>query len=144
MKKDFITVTPDSGAGNNTITVAAGQNASTSSRSSSINVSGGGMTRTIKVTQAEGGTVVTIEGRLEIVGGHATVIRVLSSQNVDIDVTVKINFTPNVGEEMTNSIKIEKGKNMGVQQIASNPIPGTVTILEVSPNKSSTQIYTYK
>lgn len=143
MNKDFITVTPDSGAGNNTITVAAGQNASTSSRSSSINVSGGGMTHTIKVTQAEGGTVVTIKGGLEIIGS-STVIRAISSQNVDIDVTVKFKFTPTAGEGMTVSVKIEKGKNMGAQQIASNPRPGTATILEVSPNKSSTQIYTYK
>jgi hypothetical protein len=142
MQKDFIAVTPDSGSGNRTVTVTSSQNPATSSRSSSIKVSGGGMTRTIKVTQAQGGTVVTIKGGLEIIGS-ATVIRVISSQNVDIDVTVKVKFTPNAGEGMAVSIKIEKGKNMGVQQIASNPIPGTATILEVSPNKSSTQIYSY-
>lgn len=142
MQKDFIAVTPDSGSGNKDITVQASQNSSTSQRNSTITITGGGMTREIKVTQAEGGTVVTIKGGLEIIGS-ATVIRVISSQNVDIDVTVKVKFTPNAGEGMTVSIKIEKGKNMGVQQIASNPRPGTATILEVSPNKSSTQIYSY-
>ena len=60
MQKDFIAVTPDSGTGNNTITVAAEQNTSTSLRNSSISISGRGITRTIKVTQAQGGTTVKI------------------------------------------------------------------------------------
>lgn len=47
MQKDFITVTPDSGNGNGTVTVAASQNPTTSQRSSFIEVSGGGITRRI-------------------------------------------------------------------------------------------------
>ena len=38
MQKDFITVTPDSGNGNGTVTVAASQNPTTSQRSSFIEV----------------------------------------------------------------------------------------------------------
>ena len=51
MQKDFITVTPDSGNGNGTVTVAASQNPTTSQRSSFIEVSGGGITRRISVNQ---------------------------------------------------------------------------------------------
>lgn len=40
MQKDFITVTPDSGSGNRTVTVAAEENTG-NSRSSSIAISGG-------------------------------------------------------------------------------------------------------
>lgn len=52
MQKDFITVTPDSGNGTATVTVAAAQNTG-NARNSSIVISGGGMTRTIKVNQQE-------------------------------------------------------------------------------------------
>ena len=51
MQKDFITVTPDSGNGNGTVTVAASQNPTTSQRSSFIEVSGGGITRRISGNQ---------------------------------------------------------------------------------------------
>lgn len=40
MQKDFITVTPDSGAGNKTVTVSASKNAS-SARSTSLSINGG-------------------------------------------------------------------------------------------------------
>lgn len=53
MKKDFITVTPDSGSGNTTITVVANENTG-NARSTPITISGGGITRTINVRQAEG------------------------------------------------------------------------------------------
>ena len=62
MQKDFITVTPDSGNGNGTVTVAASQNPTTSQRSSFIEVSGGGITRRISVNQESGGTVISIKG----------------------------------------------------------------------------------
>lgn len=53
MQKDFITVTPDIGSGNKDVTVQASQNSSTSQRNSTITISGGGMTRTINVSQSE-------------------------------------------------------------------------------------------
>lgn len=51
MQKSFITATPDSGSGNGTVTCAASQNNTENSRSTSINVLGGGMTRTILISQ---------------------------------------------------------------------------------------------
>lgn len=54
MQKSFITATPDSGSGNGTVTCAASQNNTESSRSTSITVSGGGLTRTVSISQAAG------------------------------------------------------------------------------------------
>lgn len=68
MKKDFITVTPDSGNGTATVTVAADQNTG-NARNSSISISGGGMTRTVKVNQQE------IEQRFIIVGKAGNIIK---------------------------------------------------------------------
>lgn len=51
MQKDFITVTPDSGNGNGSVTVKASQNSGTSKRSSTISITGGGMTRKVAVSQ---------------------------------------------------------------------------------------------
>ena len=55
MQKDFITVTPDSGgSGSTTVTVAASANQKESTRSTSLSVAGGGMTRTVGASQAAG------------------------------------------------------------------------------------------
>lgn len=55
MQKDFITVTPDSGgSGSTTVTVAAPANQTESTRSTSLSVAGGGMTRTVGASQAAG------------------------------------------------------------------------------------------
>ena len=55
MKKDFITATPDSGgSGSTTVTVAASANQTESTRSTSLSVAGGGMTRTVGASQAAG------------------------------------------------------------------------------------------
>lgn len=61
MKKDFLTITPDSG-GTTDVTVQASQNQG-SSRTSTITISGGGMTRTIKVSQAAAS--ITYKYRIE-------------------------------------------------------------------------------
>lgn len=50
MQKDFITATPDSGTGDGTVTVSASANTGLE-RNSSINISGGGITRTINISQ---------------------------------------------------------------------------------------------
>lgn len=53
MQKDFITVTPDSGeSGSTTVTVTASANQTESTRSTSLSVAGGGMTRTVGASQA--------------------------------------------------------------------------------------------
>lgn len=55
MKKDFITATPDfGGSGSTTVTVAASANQTESTRSTSLSVAGGGMTRTVSASQAAG------------------------------------------------------------------------------------------
>ena len=55
MQKDFITATPDSGgSGSTTVTVAASANQTESTRSTSLSVAGGGMTRTVGASQAAG------------------------------------------------------------------------------------------
>jgi hypothetical protein len=54
MNKDFLTITPEFGGGGTTdVTVQASQNQG-SSRTSTITISGGGITRTVEVNQAAG------------------------------------------------------------------------------------------
>lgn len=50
MDKDFLTVTPDTGSENGTVTVTASKNTG-AVRSSSITIAGAGMTRTIPISQ---------------------------------------------------------------------------------------------
>lgn len=52
MQKDFLTITPDSGRGSQEVTVQAGANYG-NTRSTTITISGEGITRTIDVIQAE-------------------------------------------------------------------------------------------
>ena len=61
----WLTVSPTSGSNNRTITAVAAANTSTSQRTATITVSGGGITRTISVTQAGAPTAIeeeTIDG----------------------------------------------------------------------------------
>lgn len=53
MDKDFISVNPDSGSGSATVTVSASTN-SGAARSTSITISGGGITRTVNISQEKG------------------------------------------------------------------------------------------
>lgn len=50
MQKDFLTITPDSGGGSQEVTVQAGANTG-NARSTTIIISGGGITRTVTVNQ---------------------------------------------------------------------------------------------
>lgn len=59
MQKSFITATPDSGSGNGTVTCSASGNTG-ASRSTSIIVSGGGLTRTVSISQAAGIAKLTL------------------------------------------------------------------------------------
>ena len=51
MKKDFITVTPDNGTGNRTITVQADKNENYVSRHATFKVEGGGITKSVSIEQ---------------------------------------------------------------------------------------------
>jgi hypothetical protein len=63
MQKDFISATPDSGgAGSTTVNVTTNRNIS-SERSTTINVTGGGITKTVKINQAKGISVAVIVGQ---------------------------------------------------------------------------------
>lgn len=56
MQKDFLTITPDSGRGSQEVTVQAGANTG-NARSTTITISGGGITRTVTVNQRKMETV---------------------------------------------------------------------------------------
>lgn len=53
MQKDFLTITPDNGGESQAVTVKASPNTG-NARSTTITISGGGITRTIDVIQAQG------------------------------------------------------------------------------------------
>lgn len=64
MQKDFLTITPDSGGGSQEVTVQAGANYG-DARSTTITISGGGMTRTIEVSQAQGRFTASKTGSIQ-------------------------------------------------------------------------------
>ena len=59
MQKDFITATPDTGGGNGTINVTASKNTS-SERSTSLTISGMGVTKTVNINQKKGISIAVI------------------------------------------------------------------------------------
>ena len=63
MKKDFLTITPDSGEGSQAVTVKASPNAG-NARSTTITISGG-ITRTINVIQAQGRFTASKTGSIQ-------------------------------------------------------------------------------
>lgn len=62
MQKDFITATPDTGGGNGTINVTASKNTS-SERSTSLTISGMGVTKTVNINQKKGISIAVIVGQ---------------------------------------------------------------------------------
>lgn len=64
MKKDFLTITPDSGGGSQAVTVKASPNTG-NARSTTITISGGGITRTIDVIQARGRFTASKTGSIQ-------------------------------------------------------------------------------
>lgn len=62
MNKDFITATPDIGDGNGTINVTASKNTS-SERSTSLTISGAGVTKTVNINQKKGISIAVIVGQ---------------------------------------------------------------------------------
>lgn len=70
MKKDFLTITPDSGEGSQEVTVAVPANTG-NARSSTITIRGGGITRTITVKQeAKLANPVTLTMRINSQSGY--------------------------------------------------------------------------
>lgn len=64
MQKDFLTITPDSGRGSQAVTVKASPNAG-NARSTTITISGGGITRTIDVSQTQGRFTASKTGSIQ-------------------------------------------------------------------------------
>ena len=64
MQKDFLTITPDSGEGSQEVTVQAGANYG-NARSTTITISGGGIARTIDVSQAQGRFTASKTGSIQ-------------------------------------------------------------------------------
>lgn len=62
MQKDFITATPDTGGGNGVINVTASKNTS-SERSTSLIISGAGVTKTVNINQKKGIPIAVIVGQ---------------------------------------------------------------------------------
>ena len=108
MKKDFITATPDSGgSGSTTVTVAASANQTESTRSTSLSVAGGGMTRTVGASQAAGVVTwnyyfsVTPTSLSFVAGGEtksvtATSYRKKVINGVETSTQENVNWTPTV------------------------------------------------
>lgn len=160
MKKDFITATPDSGeSGSTTVTVAASANQTESTRSTSLSVAGGGMTRTVGASQAAG--VVTWNYYFSVTpislsfvdGGETKSVTVTSYRKkvingVETSTQENVNWTPTVsgtgfsvsGSNVTASANSETTTRSGT---ATYTQTGSGKTQEVSLSQAAVVI-TYK
>lgn len=121
MYKDFVNVTPESGgAGTTSIAVAADENEG-AARSTSLNIAGGGVTRTVSITQKK----MLVENQIEVkywldaaTSGTGKSIYLEAYANNDVASNLKINFSIDqqgpTGEWETNTpveILINTGDN---------------------------------
>ena len=114
MQKDFLTITPDSGGeGSQAVTVKASPNTG-NARSTTITISGGGITRTIDVIQAQGRFTASKTGSIQFFNNTRDAIlaelrlRLIDSndENRDISLCEKF-FDLNSGEPRTEQISGE-------------------------------------
>ena len=108
MKKDFITVNPDSGGGGSTtVTVQASANRTESERSVNLSVAGGGITRTVGVSQASASVTwkyyfsVTPTSLDFVAGGETKSVTVTSHRNkmingAETSTQENVDWTPTV------------------------------------------------
>lgn len=121
MYKDFVNVTPESfAAGTTSIAVAADENEG-AARSTSLNIAGGGVTRTVSITQKK----MLVENQIEVkywldaaTSGTGKSIYLEAYANNDVASNLKINFSIDqqgpTGEWETNTpveILINTGDN---------------------------------
>ena len=111
MKKDFLTITPDSGGGGSqAVTVKASPNTG-NARSTTITISGGGITRTIDVIQAQGRFTASKTGSIQFYNNTGDYIvsrlylRLINSNNENeyISLCERLNQL-NSGEQETEQI----------------------------------------
>lgn len=113
MQKDFLTITPDSGGGSQAVTVKASPNTG-NARSTTITISGGGITRTIDVIQAQGRFTASKTGSIQFynnTGDYITsrlYLRLIDSNNENryISLCERLNQL-NSGEQETKQISGE-------------------------------------
>lgn len=113
MQKDFLTITPDSGRGSQAVTVKASPNTG-NARSTTITISGGGITRTIDVIQAQGRFTASKTGSIQFYNNTGDYIvsrlylRLIDSNNENryISLCERLNHL-NSGEQETEQISGE-------------------------------------
>ena len=113
MQKDFLTITPDNGRGSQAVTVKASPNTG-NARSTTITISGGGITRTIDVIQAQGRFTASKTGSIQFynnTGDYITsrlYLRLIDSNNENryISLCERLNQL-NSGKQETEQISGE-------------------------------------
>ena len=146
MQKDFITATPDSGgSGHTTVTVAASANQTESTRSTSLSVAGGGMTRTVGASQAAGVVTwnyyfsVTPISLSFVAGGETKSVTVTSYRKkvingVETSTQENVNWTPTVsGTGFSVS-----GSNVTASANSATTRSGTATYTQTDSGKTQT------
>lgn len=113
MQKDFLTITPDSGRGSQAVTVKASPNTG-NARSTTITISGGGITRTIDVIQAQGRFTASKTGSIQFYNNTGDYIasrlylRLIDSNNENRYISLCERFNQlNSGEQETERISGE-------------------------------------
>lgn len=123
MQKDFITATPDSGTGGGTVTTTAAVNTAFQDKQTTLNVSGGGITRSVEAMET--GVPFLFELGINVWGNLKTTIYgaavFLNSRNTVADNQASFSIlngapTINMMAEL-RYFDSEKGVNMGVNPI---------------------------
>lgn len=100
MDKNFITVTPDTGSGNGSLSVSCAANTG-ASRNETINISGGGVTKTVNVTQEaasiSGKTVDVQVGRSVFRGKVSSDVAEGTNRVISINLNSVLNVYPQSG-----------------------------------------------
>lgn len=100
MDKNFITVTPDTGSGNGSLSVSCAANTG-ASRNETINISGGGVTKTVNVTQEAasiaGKTVDVQVGRSVFRGQVSSDVAEGTNRVISINLNTVMNVYPQSG-----------------------------------------------
>ena len=137
MEKDFITVTPDSGTGNATVTVVASENSGQNERSTSISISGGTMKRTLSINQEANPVTLEVspaslefgpDGGLKQIQITCNTDWTIENSNPQLNInpksgtgnsSVNVIMMPNAGGELNLSFTVKAGaisKTVSVKQ----------------------------
>lgn len=147
MKKDFITATPDSGgSGSTTVTVAASANQTESTRSTSLSVAGGGMTRTVGASQAAGVVTwnyyfsVTPTSLSFVAGGETKAVTVTSYRKKvinGVETPTQENVSWSATISGTGFSKNTDGSSITAAANQSNRRSGTVSYTQTTSGKTA-------